>query len=92
MAAASALAGRGRRSGRSGIAAKPLLERRARVCVRWPAAAIHGAERTFGILTMFAKCPMNGLQQVVAASALTVPVEAVRSFKSGFRARQSKFR
>ena len=35
---------------------KLLLRRRARVCVRWPAAAIHGAERTFGILTMFAKC------------------------------------
>src|SRR5207245_4617899 len=47
MAAASALAGRGRRSGRSGIAADQAIAWRPRACIRLPATAAHGVKRIF---------------------------------------------
>ena len=58
MAAASALAGRGRRSGRSGIAADQAIAWRPRVH-RLPATAAHGAKRSLAETFMSALCTIT---------------------------------
>ena len=59
MAAASALAGRGRRSGRSGIAADQVIAWRPRTCIRLPATAAHGAKRSLAETFMSALCTIT---------------------------------